>query len=182
MYPIARKLIFPLKTYKISGLGFGNKVASGRILGVHLGEDARASAPAEVRSTGNGEVVYAALHPGSPEKGNWGNIVIIGHRKPGTKQEFYSLYGHLDHPSVKKGDKVKLSQSIGAIAPANTPQNGWWPAHLHFAIYAGPWVGVVLPGYFQDRSKRTKLEYWENPSKFIRNYNKIKWKPRKIKS
>jgi len=172
MYPIARKLIFPLAKYKISGLGFSDKVTSGRILGIHLGEDARASAGTEVRSIGSGKVVYAALHPGSSTKGNWGNIVIIGHRKPKTKIEFYSLYGHIGAPLVSKGEKVKMGQKISLVAPANTPQNGWWPTHLHFAIYIGPWTGTVLPGYYQENSGRTKPEFWKNPSEFINGYSK----------
>lgn len=174
MHSIAKKLIFPLKHYKISGLGFGAEVISGKIVGIHLGEDVRAMAGTEVRCIGNGEVVYAALHPGSPTKGNWGNVVIIGHRKSKTKERFYSLYGHLNDPLVERGDTVKIGQKIGLIAKSNTLENGWWPAHLHFAIYLGPWIDAVLPGYFQKNSGRTKLEYWTNPSEFIRDYNKKK--------
>lgn len=171
MYPKTNKLVFPLEKYQISGLGFGETVGSGRILGVHLGEDVRAGAGIEVRCIGNGEVVYSTLHPGSPQKGNWGYIVIIGHRQ-GKNNIFYSLYGHLSMPIVSQGAKVKIGQKIGAIAPPNTAENGWWPAHLHFAIYTGPWIGVVLPGYFQENTGRTKLEYWQNPTNFIRNYPK----------
>jgi len=173
-YPVARRLVFPLASYRISGLNFGNSVSSGRILGMHLGEDARASAGTEVKCIGNGKIVYAALHAGSQGKGNWGNIIIIGHKKPKTGECFYSLYGHLSALLVKKDDKVKCGQKIASIAPANTPQNGWWPAHLHFAIYVGPWTGTVLPGYYQEGSNRTKPEYWTNPSEFIKNYSKIK--------
>jgi len=171
MYPIALKIGYPLDKYKITGWGFEKKVLAGKILGVHLGEDVRASAKTAVKCVGSGKVVYTALHPGSPSKGNWGNIVIIGHRKHKPKKEFYSLYGHLDTPLVRIGEKIKIGQKIGVIAPANTPQNGWWPAHLHFAIYLGPWNGIVLPGYFQEGSNRTKLEYWTNPSEFIENYS-----------
>lgn len=174
MYPVARKISFPLSKYFVSGLGFGTKVTSGKILGVHLGEDARAKAGNSVKAIGSGEVVYAALHPGSPSKGNWGNIVIIGHRNPKNKESFFSLYGHLDKPMVKAGDKVKVGRVIGIIAPAYTAQNGWWPTHLHFAIYLGPWTGVVLPGYYQSGSNRTKIEYWANPTQFIKNYFQTK--------
>ena len=170
--PIARKLVFPLKSYRVNGLGFGERVTAGRILGVHLGEDVVMPAGTEVVCAGNGEVVYSALHPGSPIKGNWGNIVIVGHRKPKTKVIFYSLYGHLDAPLSKKGDLVKIGQKIGVIAAAHTPENGWWKEHLHFAIYTGPWTGTVLPGYFQKNSGRTKLEYWQNPSEYIGSYLK----------
>jgi len=170
VYPAARKLVYPLDKYIISGLGFGQTVTAGRILGIHLGEDVRAAAGTEVRCVGSGKAVYTTLHAGSPGKGNWGNVVIVRHRKFKTKIEFYSLYGHLDTPLLRKNDKVKCGQKIGVIAPANTPQNGWWPTHLHFAIYTGPWTGVVLPGYFQEGAGRTKLEYWKNPSEFIQNY------------
>jgi|GEM_PF-386517 len=169
MAPPAQKLVFPLKKYRVSGLGFKDKVAGGRINGIHLGEDARASAGEPVMSIGSGEVVYSAIHPGSPQKGNWGNIVIVRHHR--KKVEFFSLYGHLDTPLVKAGAKVKSGQKIALTGPANTPQNGWWPAHLHFAIYLGPWTGAVLPGYFQAGSNRTKLEYWTNPGGFIRKQN-----------
>lgn len=169
------KIIFPLDKYKTSGLGFGELVGSGRIIGVHLGEDARASAGTEVKCIGSGKIVYAALHAGSQSKGNWGYIVIIEHKI--NKQQFYSLYGHLDTPNVCEGDKVKTGQIIGKIAPAYTAENGWWPAHLHFAIYTGPWKGVVLPGYYQEKTGRTRLEYWQSPTTFITNFNKISsWK------
>lgn len=174
MFPIARKITFPLSKYFISGLGFGTDVTAGKILGIHLGEDAKAKAGISVKSIGSGEVVYSALHPGSPSKGNWGYIVIIGHRNRANKSIFYSLYGHLDEPSINVGDRVKTGQVIGRIAPDYTIQNGWWPAHLHFAIYTGPWTGAVLPGYFRKNQNRTKLEYWQNPSQFIKNYIKTK--------
>jgi murein DD-endopeptidase MepM/ murein hydrolase activator NlpD len=174
MYPAARKIRFPLDEYVVSGFGFGANVSTGKILGIHLGEDARAKAGGAVKSVGSGEVVYATLHPGSPSKGNWGYVVIIGHRNFKIKADFYSLYGHLDKPLVKAGDKVKMGQTIGFIAPADTVQNGWWPAHLHFAIYVGLWAGVVLPGYFRSESGRTKLADWQNPSQFIKNYSKTK--------
>lgn len=173
MYPIAKKLIYPLEKYKVSGLDFFEKVTSGKITGVHLGEDVRALAGTELKCIGNGEVVYSSLHAGSPTKGNWGNIVIVGHRRPKSKEEFYSLYGHLDTPFVKTGDKVKISQKIGIIAPADTPRNGWWPAHLHFAIYTGPWTETVLPGYHRENENKTQLEYWTNPSEFIKKYKSI---------
>jgi len=170
-YPIAAKLVYPLKKYKLNGLGFKAKVTSGRILGIHLGEDIVAPAGTEVNCIGNGEVVYAALHPGSPSKGNWGNIVIVSHRRPKSKDIFYSLYAHLEKLQLKEGDKVKIGQTIGIVGTANTPQNGWWSSHLHFAIYVGPWNGIVLPGYFRENQNRTKLEYWRKPSEFIKFYS-----------
>lgn len=179
MLSTTNKIIFPLSEYRVDGLGFGENATAGKILGVHLGEDAKALVGTRVRCIGNGKVVYSALHPGNVMKGNWGYIVIVRHKDPTNKIEFYSLYGHLSKPGVKKDDEIKVGQLIGLIGPSNTAENGWWPAHLHFAIYTGPWTGKVLPGYLSGNSNRTKLEFWKNPSEFISNYQKIFHKNKK---
>ena len=72
---------------------------------------------------------------------------------------------------VEKGQRVKTEQVIGIVGKANSPENGWWKdEHLHFAIYTGPLEKKVLPGYWKRGSKRTKLVYWKEPTKFIKNY------------
>jgi len=53
-------------------------------------------------AVGRGKVVYSACHPGSKEKRNWGNVIIIAHKHPKTKKVFFSLYGHLAERLVKK--------------------------------------------------------------------------------
>ncbi|MBM3256603.1 MAG: M23 family metallopeptidase [Candidatus Moranbacteria bacterium] len=175
MYPVARKLNLPLAGYKVSGYSFKQNVSSNNACkGVHLGEDARCKAGAKIKAIGAGEVVYCGIHPGAPRKGNWGGIIIIGHRQCKTKNDFYSLYGHLGKKYCNTGDKVKIGQTIALIGQSYTPNNGFWPTHLHFAIYLGPWKGAVLPGYYREGTLRTKLEYWRSPSNFIRNYNQIK--------
>jgi len=175
MYPVARQLKLPFAHYKVSGYSFGqNVVSSNACRGIHLGEDARCGAGAKIKAVGSGQVVYCGIHLGAPRKGNWGGIIIIGHRHHKTKNNFYSLYGHLSEQYCQTGDKVKAGQIIGLVGRSYTPENGFWPAHLHFAIYVGPWTGVVLPGYFREGGNRTRMEYWQNPSKFIRVYNKTK--------
>lgn len=168
LYPYAYKLNLPIPKYKVSGFCFGQECThKGVYWGIHLGEDVGCPAGTKVMSIGRGTVVYSALHPGSKTKGNWGNIIIIAHKNPKSKRIFYSLYGHLQSRLVKKGDSVKLGQPIGTVGKAYTPENGWWPAHLHFAIYIGPWNGKGLPGYWKKGSQRTKLSYWKEPTKFI---------------
>jgi len=116
-------------------------------------------------------VVYSKLHAGSKEKPNWGNIIIIAHKNPKNKKAFFSLYGHLKNRLVKKGDSVKLGQTIGTIGKGNTAENGWWKEeHLHFAIFTGQFPNKVLPGYWTKKSQRTKLNDWQNPTRFIREY------------
>jgi len=70
--------------------------------GKHLGEDCNTRAGVKVMAVGRGKVVYSACHPGSKEKRNWGNVIIIAHKHPKTKKVFFSLYGHLAERLVKK--------------------------------------------------------------------------------
>ncbi|MCL5795830.1 MAG: M23 family metallopeptidase [Patescibacteria group bacterium] len=171
-YAYTYKLIFPLEKYGVNSYKFKQKCRYNNVYwGVHLGEDVNCSAGTKVRCVGRGKVVYSALHAGAKEKSNWGNIVIIAHKNPKTKQAFFSIYGHLGKRLVEKGERVELGQIIVTIGKSNTPENGWWKAeHLHFAIYVGPWKGHVLPGYWKKGSKRTKIFYWKNPTKFINDY------------
>lgn len=168
------KLIFPLEGFaeNVSNK-FGEDCSFGGVhWGIHLGADCPALAGTKVLSIGDGVVEYSALHAGTPEKSNWGNIIIISHVNSVTGKSFFSLYGHLGTRLVAAGDKVEVGQSIGVIGAGNTPENGMWPiAHLHLAIYTGVWEGKVLPGYFRSDQKLTKLRWWKNPVKFIEEYN-----------
>jgi murein DD-endopeptidase MepM/ murein hydrolase activator NlpD len=162
---------FPLEHYQVNGLPFGKRsVLDGVLWGIHLGEDIIVKAGTDVRSIGRGTVVYAALHAGDVEKGNWGHVIIIRHRHPRRKQVFYSLYGHLGISYKRIGDTVDLGEPLGFIGEGYTAENGFWEAHLHFAIYTGPWQKHVLPGYWKDGDTRTRPEWWAVPSEFIANY------------
>ncbi|MFH1610706.1 MAG: M23 family metallopeptidase [Patescibacteria group bacterium] len=173
-YPYTHKLIFPLERYNVNSYKFKQDCAYDNVhWGIHLGEDVNRPAGAKIFSIGKGKVVYSALHPGTKEKSNWGNIIIIAHKNPKSKKIFFSLYAHMQKRLVKKGDSIKLEQLIGKVGKTNSPENGWWKdAHLHFAIYTGEWKRKILPGYWKKRDKRTKLTYWKEPTKFINSYNK----------
>jgi len=168
-----KKLIYPLGWYKKKrrehrALSFGEHgIYRGVDWGIHLGEDVVCPENSPVRAIADGTVVYAKLHPGSKKRGNWGHIIIVEHQSEDGKKVFYSLYGHLGKIYKKVNQKVKQKQIIGRIGRAYTAGNGWWPAHLHFGIYVGPWQGVVLPGYYRKDQNRTKISDWLNPSEFI---------------
>lgn len=165
------KVMFPLEDYRVNGVPFGKRSQfKGVFWGVHMGEDCVAPAGTDVRAIGRGRVVYAALHAGSEEKGNWGYVVIIRHRKPNSRKVFYSLYAHLGASFKRIGEKVELGEPLGFIGEAFTPENGFWEAHLHFAIYTGPWNDEVLPGYWKEGEDRTRPEWWQVPSEFIKSY------------
>ncbi len=190
-FPHTPQLDFPFDNYKVSGDGFlKHCVFDGVRWGLHLGEDSNVQAGTKVKSIGKGKVVYSALHAGKVIKGengkeklqrNWGNIIVIAHKNPKTKKIFCSVYGHLGERIKQKGDKVEMGEVIGTIAKANAPENGFWEdSHLHFAIYTGPypWVRAdkkrkllsVLPGYFRKEKPLTKCQWWQDPARFIVDY------------
>ncbi|KKT88084.1 MAG: hypothetical protein UW87_C0018G0010 [Candidatus Moranbacteria bacterium GW2011_GWC2_45_10] len=171
-YPYARKLDFPFADYKVNALDFGaHGEYEGVDWGIHLGEDCLRPRGEKVKAIGKGRIVYSTLHPGTKEKGNWGNVIIIAHKNPKNKKVFFSLYGHLGKRLKEKGDKVEIGEAIGVVGKRNSPENGWWDEeHLHFSIYTGPWEGKVLPGYFKKNQRRTKLSHWKRPTDFIAGY------------
>ncbi|MCB9965927.1 MAG: LysM peptidoglycan-binding domain-containing M23 family metallopeptidase [Rhodospirillales bacterium] len=76
-----------------------------------------------VQAVSDGTVVYA----GSGLKG-YGNLVLIKHQN-----RYLSAYGHLEKITIKKGDTIRIGQSIGTVGTSGqvkTPQ-------LHFEIRKG---------------------------------------------
>ncbi|MDP1884410.1 MAG: M23 family metallopeptidase [Candidatus Moranbacteria bacterium] len=177
-YRITPNLIFPIGNFKNISSGFGEmNVYDKTLWGKHLGIDISVPHDTKVFSAGRGVVVYSRLHPGEfsedgqVEKRNWGGIVIIAHKKPKSKEIFYSLYGHLGKRYVKRGDTIEMGGIIGTIGKAMSESNGAWEEeHLHFGIYTGPYHGKVLPGYYKENGL-TETEYWKEPVSFIKNYN-----------
>lgn len=168
------KLTYPIQEFEVNGLPFGKRsVHNGELWGIHLGEDCIVPAGTDVFSIGNGKVVYSALHAGDEEKGNWGYITIIEHQSPLLRKKFYSLYGHLGACHKRIGEKVKQGEPIGFVGKDYTAENGYWLAHLHFAIYTGPWKKKVLPGYWKEGDLDTDPRYWRVPSEFIKAHQGI---------
>lgn len=172
-YPIAQKLIIPVEKYNQVSVKFKEEKTYENVYwGFHLGEDMDCPAGTEVRCIGKGKIVYSAFHPGTREKKNWGNIIIVAHKHFKARKNFFSVYGHLKERLAEKGEFVELGQILGTIGESDSSENGWWEEeHLHLAIYNGPWQREVLPGYWKRNNRRTKLADWEEPLKFIQEYN-----------
>lgn len=172
-YPVPSRLDFPILPYQVTGYCFGQRVRSRFWLPAwHLGDDIIAVASTPVQAIGEGEVLWSATRPGSAHHRNWGGLLIVGHTSRHDNHAFYSLYGHVKDLHVAVGERVVAGQTLGIIAPGPSTENGWWKtAHLHFAIYIGPWVNQVLPGYKRLWQRRTKMAWWANPQEFIIKYN-----------
>lgn len=174
-YPTPDTLQLPVTPYSTGDYyHFKTKVRSRGGYVTHLGDDVVADAKTPVHAIGKGEVVYAAMRLGSPDKRSWGGLVVIGHTHRRRQTAFYSVYGHLHELHVKVGQMVGQGQVLGRVAPPLTADNGWWRTpHVHFGVYVGPWQsGMVLPGYKRWwQLWRTKLTWWEDPHTFITTYN-----------
>ena len=83
----------------------------------HQGVDYGAPAGTAVRSVGEGLVEFAGRQNG------YGNVVLLRHA--GDRS---TLYAHLSHIDVRKGQRVEQGQRIGAVG-----MTGWATGpHLHF--------------------------------------------------
>ncbi len=82
--------------------------------------------------------------------GDYGPTVILQHELEGTT--FYSLYGHLSRHEFRQlrvGQQLEKGEAFAAVGPY--PENGDWPAHLHFQLMVdmqgrvGDFPGVAPP-------------------------------------
>lgn len=112
-------------TYDAQAFGVQNELRDGQHSGMDLngigGEDTDVGMP--VRAAGRGMVVYC----GTPSP-QWGNVVVLAHRLPGSTRVIQTLYAHLDKIGVSHGQMVARGQEIGTIGTAG----GHYLGHLHF--------------------------------------------------
>ena len=120
---------------------------------VHLGIDLFAKAGTSVRAPLDGRIVAFADNASVQD---YGPVIVLEHNIPapggGSKDKFYTLYGHLTRQSLKKlgvGQKIKRGEKFAEIGSAGV--NGKWTPHLHFQIMVDlldlgtDFPGVALP-------------------------------------
>ncbi|MES2184425.1 MAG: M23 family metallopeptidase [Pseudomonadota bacterium] len=84
---------------------------------MHLGTDFAAPTGTPVRTVGDGVVEFAGVQNG------YGNVIFVRHRGDDV-----TVYAHLSHIDVAKGQKVSQGDKIGLVG-----QTGWATGpHLHF--------------------------------------------------
>lgn len=97
---------------------------------IHLGIDVWAKAGAPIFAPLAGKVHSFQDNVGF---GNYGPTIILEHDLEGKK--LFSLYGHLYRTDLEKlqvGQELKAGELLCHIGPY--PENGDWPAHLHFQL------------------------------------------------
>lgn len=95
----------------------------------------------------NGLVGSGLIGLGEPVYAAGAGKVVISHKKWGKSgktvmidhgNQYYSLYGHLDSISVKKGSSVESGQKIGKVGYSGNSKNlktSNLPPHLHFVVF-----------------------------------------------
>ncbi|MEE2961054.1 MAG: peptidoglycan DD-metalloendopeptidase family protein [Myxococcota bacterium] len=88
----------------------------------HDGIDIAAKKGSPVHVASSGTVVYAKRH------GGYGNLVVVKHAN-----SLVTIYAHNLKNLVKKGDKVRLGQSIALVGDTGAATG----SHLHFEVRRG---------------------------------------------
>ncbi len=100
---------------------YSKKMGPNRI--AHEGVDIKAATGTPVRAAGPGKVIDATDNYSLGK--NWGNVVVVDHG-----HGLVTRYAHLDSFIVKKGDKVKAGDVIGAVGATGKVTG----PHLHFEV------------------------------------------------
>ncbi|MDA7592447.1 aminotransferase class III-fold pyridoxal phosphate-dependent enzyme [Rhodobacteraceae bacterium] len=115
---------------------------------VHIAIDVFADEGTELFAPLEGEVFTAEYRDNQLD---YGGVIILKHTTP-NRDEFFTLYGHLDPiflSKLKVGDKIEEGQSFCQLGASNV--NGGWAPHVHFQLalttdgMEADWPGVADP-------------------------------------
>lgn len=141
---------------------------------IHLGVDVFAPAGTAVRTPYAAKVVSVRDNDAPLD---YGPTVILQHDAHG--QPFWTLYGHLARPvveSLSAGDALEAGQVVGHLG-AET-ENGGWPPHLHFQIYADDFDAVGnLPGVAFASQRGVWASISPNPDLILRSGKTLAFRP-----
>ena len=115
---------------------------------VHIAIDVFADESTELFAPLDGEVFTAEYRD---DQLDYGGVIILKHITP-SKDEFFTLYGHLDPVflnNIKVGDKIAKGQKFCQLGASDV--NGGWAPHVHFQLalttdgMEADWPGVADP-------------------------------------
>ena len=115
---------------------------------VHIAIDVFADEGSKLFAPLDGEVFTAEYRDSQLD---YGGVIILKHTTP-NKDEFFTLYGHLDPiflNNLKVGDKIEKGQSFCQLGAPDV--NGGWAPHVHFQLalttdgMEADWPGVADP-------------------------------------
>ncbi|MGF9763187.1 aminotransferase class III-fold pyridoxal phosphate-dependent enzyme [Microvirga sp. 0TCS3.31] len=123
---------------------FESVLAAGKRRNVHLGLDIFAPAGTEMFTPLAATVVAATINP---EPQDYGGLILLEHEpEPGLR--FWTLWGHLDHASVRErraGERLDVGSFVARLG--DYAENGGWVPHVHLQLITVPYEDVsIIPG------------------------------------
>ena len=141
---------------------------------IHLGIDINVPVSTPVLAVLTGKVYKVGSD--YPEKGGWGNFVIMEHKIKGVG--FYSIYGHLasDDLLINLGSKATDGQMIGKVGTYK--ENGFWRPHIHFQFISETEMRkrknpFTLDGYGKPQNLPYLRQHYPDPLVCLPMGNKI---------
>lgn len=123
---------------------FESVLAQGKRRNVHLGLDIFAPAGSEMFTPLAATVVAATINP---EPQDYGGLILLEH-EPETGLRFWTLWGHLDHGSVRErhvGERLDAGSFVARLG--DYAENGGWVPHVHLQLITVPYENVsIIPG------------------------------------
>lgn len=135
---------------------FESVLAAGKRRNVHLGLDIFAPAGTEMFTPLAATVIAATI---KPEPQDYGGLILLQHEpEPGLR--FWTLWGHLDHASVRErrvGERLNAGSFVARLG--DYAENGGWVPHVHLQLITVPYEDVgVIPGVGEEAF----TEVWED--------------------
>jgi 4-aminobutyrate aminotransferase-like enzyme/Ser/Thr protein kinase RdoA (MazF antagonist) len=124
---------------------------------IHLGMDLFVEPGAPLNAPLDG-MVHIVANNSAPL--DYGPLVVLRH-ETGNREEFFTLYGHLNKDSLvnlEVGQRIKRGQAFACVG--SPEENGGWAPHLHFQVILDLLdLGADFPGvaYASQRAVWTSL-------------------------
>lgn len=123
---------------------FKSVLAEGKRRNVHLGLDIFAPPGTEMFTPLAATVVAATINP---EPQDYGGLILLEHEpEPGLR--FWTLWGHLDHVSIRErrvGERLEAGSFVARLG--DYAENGGWVPHVHLQLITVPYEDVsIIPG------------------------------------
>lgn len=119
-------------------------LTEGKRRNVHLGLDIFAPAGTEMFTPLAATVVAATINP---EPQDYGGLILLEH-EPEPGMRFWTLWGHLDHASVRErciGERLEAGAFVARLG--DYAENGGWVPHVHLQLSTVPYEDVsIIPG------------------------------------
>jgi 4-aminobutyrate aminotransferase-like enzyme/Ser/Thr protein kinase RdoA (MazF antagonist) len=152
----------------------GGGVGPERQRTIHLGVDLFAPAGTAVMSPYEGQVVSVV---DNDQPLDYGPTVILQHEADG--QPFWTLYGHLERSVLGRlapGDSLAAGELFAELGSAE--ENGGWPPHLHFQVYADVLDATGnLPGVALASQRAVWASLSPNPELILRSGKSLEFIP-----